>query len=140
MHAAYVVCMNVSYLERQLRAGKSPESLGAKIIGNGAQRTAYRIDNLVIKSNSGGWRTGLKRPPKEIAQYGAIPCRQYKAGKWIIQQFVTPLCDVKTRQWNFPVDHSARIAWKVLDTANLGDIHEYNCGVNNDGKLVVFDW
>jgi hypothetical protein len=129
--------MNIIYLERQLRAGKHPENLGGVIIGKGCQKTAYKIGNYVVKENSGGWRDNKNTPPKGIRKYGARFVRQYRAGKWVLQEFVTPLYSVD-KGWQCEQD--IREQWQKLYRSNLGDLHECNCGTDAKGKLVVFDW
>lgn len=130
--------MNIIYLERQLRSGKTPEQLGATIIGRGVQKKAYRIDNLVIKENTGGFRDGKFRAPKGIENYGAKMVRQYRVKQWVIQEFVTPL---KDQFGNWLVSNpEIRSKFRRLYDAHLGDIHAANCGVNSRGELVVFDW
>ena len=132
--------MNLAYLERQLRAGKTPEQLGAEPIGKGCQKTAYRLGNLVIKESGAGWNTGKRRPPAFIYKYARF-VRQYKAGNYVLQEYVTPLRDQKTGEWNFDMSNPARQQWQVLyKNCQMCDVHEYNCGVNANGELVVFDF
>lgn len=136
---------NIAYIERQLRAGKTPESLGGKKIGSGVCKTAYLFnDSFVVKANAqGGW-SGIaqKNPPKWIRKYGARAPRTYKAGKYIIQEFVTPLCD-SNNTWTCTPE--IRAQWRrMYDARGLHqgghDVHEYNCGTDKNGQLVVFDW
>ena len=137
--------MNIAYLERQLRLGKHPTQLGAEEIGKGAQKTAYRIltcqnpeTYIVIKERQIGWRDGSPKAPQGIRDYGARQARQYKVKGWTLQEAVTVLRDRHTMQWNCNTE--VRRQWRELYRADLGDLHEYNCGIDSDGKLVVFDW
>lgn len=132
--------VNIIYMERQLRAGKTPVELGATLIGKGAQKKAYRLGNVVIKSLQLGWGDNSKRPPKGIAKFNARFVRSYRAGSWSIQEFVTPLRDFKSGNWNIDKASEVYNNWKRLYTSGLGDLHEYNCGVSSTGDLVVFDW
>ena len=137
--------MNLIYLERQLRTGKNPEQLGGTLIGEGVCKAAYRFNNsFVVKLNAqkGYKGTAQKNPPKWIKQFGARGPRTYKAGAYIIQEFVTPLRDYKN---GWQCSDEIRQQWKVMyDNRPIGkagsDVHEYNCGVSAKGELVVFDW
>lgn len=142
--------MNIIYLERQLRAGRSPESLGGVVVGSGAQKKAYRIGNVVVKENTGAWcKADEKRPPKGISAYGARFVRQYRAGKYVLQEFVTPLCSQREGEnngncnydgkWNIEKGSAVYNQWKLLNR-QWGEMHQYNCGIDANGKLVVFDW
>lgn len=142
---------NLAYIERQLRAGKTPDILGGTRIGAGAFKVAYKFDSLaggfVVKENlqvkDGRNGMAVKTPPKLISNFGARAPRTYKAGKYIIQEFVTPMMDMP--EWN---ERDKRRAckwyqdWKLLREATRGsfDMHEGNCGVDANGQLVVFDW
>lgn len=123
---------NLSYIERQLRAGRTPESLGAVEIGRGVCKAAYRIGNMVIKENAQGGYAGTeqKLPPKCIRAYMA---RTYKAGQYIIQEYAEPLSKMQHVPDN--------ILQEYRDIQKHGlDTHRANCGVTASGKFVVFDW
>lgn len=139
---------NVSYIERMLRAGKTPKELGGKEIGSGAFKTAYLFgDNLIVKENAQFGFAGKadKTPPRAIRRFGARAPRTYKAGKYILQERVIPLRDQTTSNWNVSHDSAAYKNWKAMyaEGGKNGiphDVHEYNCGVDKNGQLVVFDW
>lgn len=123
---------NLSYIERMLRAGRTPESLGAVEIGRGVCKAAYRIGNMVIKESAQGRFKGdaQKLPPKCIRQYQA---RTYKAGAYIIQEYAEPLSNMKHIPDN--------IIQEYRDIQKHGlDTHRANCGVTASGKFVIFDW
>lgn len=135
--------MNVIYLERQLRAGRTPQSLGGKEIGRGVCKSAYLFnDGLVVKENAqnGFAATEEKTPPNWIKQYGARAPRTYKAGKYIIQELVTVLSKIPDYE-NTPAGKT----WRVINEmarkhGGPYDMHQHNCGVDKNGQLVVFDW
>lgn len=137
---------SIRYIEQQLRRGKSPEELGGKVIGKGAFKAAYLFDSpvggFVVKLNSQCGVEGngmqVKTPPKWIRDYGARQPRTYKVGKYLIQEFVTPIRKIK--------DYDGTVAYKVWDKMNSDeramrlDMHTGNVGVDANGQLVVFDW
>lgn len=127
--------LNPIYIERELRKGRTPEELGAERIGQGAQKAAYRIGNMVIKKDTGGYGTGSKRPPREIRNFGARAARQWRAGGWIIQEYVTPIWQQKG------LSDKVWLNIRRLYRADLGDLHQGNMGYSPDeDMLVVFDW
>ena len=135
---------NLAYIERQLRLGKTPEELGGEVCGKGCFKAAYLFnDSFVVKENLqcvAGEGNGMqvKLPPKWIKEFGARQPRTYKAGKYIIQEFVTPIRKVK--------DYEKTEAYKVWDKMNRDkramklDMHCGNVGIDSNGVLVVFDW
>lgn len=131
--------MTLINLERALRKGKTPLELGGEEIGRGVQKTAYLITTskgyrVVVKEDTGGYCNNLKRPPSEIAKYGAKPIYQTKAGKYLIQGYCTPI-----KQLNR--DDDVYKLWRVMYDALFSyDLHHGNCGKDDNGNLVVFDW
>jgi len=132
---------NITYIQRQLRAGKTPESLGAIICGQGVQKAAYRIPGsiYVIKEMSdGGYRDGSDKPPKGIKKYGARAAIKFRAGKWSFQEYVTPICKLSYEERDSHSDALKR--HRDMYNSDLGDLHEGNVGIAKNGDLVVFDW
>lgn len=125
---------NVSYIERQLRSGRTPEELGGVKIGEGVCKAAYRIGNFVIKENAQGGYDGVaqKLPPKCIRQYAA---RTYKAGNYILQEYAEPLRNIGYARLSPEVMRQ----WAEVNKHGL-DTHAGNCGVTANGRFVVFDW
>lgn len=131
---------NLAYIEKSLRQGKDPAELGGKEIGKGVCKAAYLFnDSFVVKLNAQAGFKGSpqKTPPKFISEYGARAPRTYKAGKYIIQEYVKVLAEVK--------DYTKTKAYETWRELRMGkgreyDMHEYNCGVDANGQLVVFDW
>ena len=139
---------NLAYIERQLRLGKTPEELGGKEIGRGVCKAAYLFnDSFVVKANAqGGFAaTPQKNPPKWIKAFGARGPRTYKAGSYIIQEYVTvleTLIDKDPKFKDTPVYKQWIEMYRHGHANGLAgsDVHEKNCGVCKDGTLVVFDW
>ena len=134
---------NIAYIEKMLRAGKTPEKLGGKVIGSGVSKEAYLFnDSFVVKLNAqnGFASTPQKNPPKWIKQYGARAPRTYKAGAYIIQEYVTVLADIP----DFTETLAGKQWWEMYKNRHKHesghDVHEQNCGVDKNGQLVVFDW
>lgn len=133
---------SIRYIEQQLRCGKTPEQLGGKVIGRGAVKAAYYFESpnggFIVKENAQGGLAGTaqKTPPKGIKKFGARAPRTYKVGEYLIQERVTVLATIKDWQ-KLPVYKQ----WKALHHSGVCvDAHEYNCGVDSNGQLVVFDW
>lgn len=138
--------MTLLTLERKLRNGETPESMGLKPIGGGVQKTAYivhcDIRDYIVKRNTGGFRVvDYKGNPKRICpnlqKYGIIRVIQKIVGEWLIQEATTPLLDSKDK-----------MAWELYDKFDRirrddgieGDFHAGNFGVTKNGRLVCFDW
>lgn len=146
--------MNIIYLERQLRSGKTPEDLGGVRIGKGMQRIAYCIGNVVVKKKVEGWNDLKSRPPiARLNKFGVGYVRTYRAGNWTLQEKTVVLFDLMNRPEDYPQFSKEEIkeyvkTWETMYLQiNIGvgkcqflDIHEQNCGVDSRGKLVVFDW
>lgn len=136
--------MNIIYLERQLRAGKTPEQLGGEVIGKGVSKVAYLVPTasggIVVKEDiANGFASEAKSaPPKAIAKYGARMVRQYRAGKYALQEPVTVLYDRSRDMWN--CTEEIREQWQTMYSALQHDMHQCNCGTDSRGRLVVFDW
>lgn len=137
---------NLAYIERMLRAGKSPDTLGGIVCGRGCFKAAYKFDSaaggFVVKYNAQCGENGngekVKLPPKWIKEYGARHPRTYKTGNYLIQEYVTPARKVK--DW---VDTPAYRVWEAMNSdkrAKRLDMHSGNVGVDGNGQLVVFDW
>lgn len=136
---------NLSYIERQLRLGRKPEDLGGVKVGEGVCKAAYMFnDSFVVKLNlqQGFMAVAQKNPPKWIAEFGARAPRTYKAGAYIIQEYVTVLNKIDNWQ-DTPAGKLWRVLYKACRTDKYPggrDMHEANCGVDKNGQLVVFDW
>ncbi len=143
MTFAYVCGMakNITYIQRQLRAGRTPESLGATIVGRGVQKAAYQIPGsvYVIKEmEAGGYQDGSDKPPNGIKKYGARAAIKFRAGKWSFQECVIPICKLTSEQRD---EHKKALHRHLkLRHSGLGDLHEGNVGIAKNGDLVVFDW
>lgn len=136
---------NLAYIERMLRAGKTPEQLGGKVIGKGVCKAAYYFESpsggFVVKLNAQRGFQGKKEklPPKEYLVEGARAPRTYKAGDYIIQEKVEVLHDImKDAKDNEYKKTEYYATYRKI--RNLGDCHAKNVGVGKDGKLVIFDW
>jgi len=132
---------NIIYIERQLRAGKTPQSLGAVEIGRGVQKAAYRFPDspyVVKECGDGGYQDGSDKPPKKIRDYGARAARKWRAGKWTFQEMVTPIVDLTREQKTEHADAIKR--HRDMRHACIGDLHAGNVGIAKNGDLVVFDW
>lgn len=143
MTFAYVwgMARNITYIQRQLRAGKTPESLGAIVCGQGVQKAAYRIPGsiYVIKEMAdGGYRDGSDKPPKRIKHYGARAAIKFRAGKWSFQEYVTPICKMSFEDKQKHVDALNR--HEKMYNEHFADLHSGNVGIAKNGDLVVFDW
>lgn len=140
---AYVwgMAKNITYIQRQLRAGKTPLELGAKEIGRGVQKSAYQIPGsiYVIKEmEEGGYRDGSDKPPTKIKKYGARAAIKFRAGKWSFQEYVTPICKMSYDDRQNHTDALRR--HNEMYNAHFADLHEGNVGIAKNGDLVVFDW
>ena len=135
---------NLAYIEKMLRAGKTPEQLGGKDIGGGVCKRAYLFNNsLVVKLNAqGGWDSlAQKHPPKWINQVANVRGpRTYKAGRYIIQEYVKVLASLDC--WDqHPIYKTFYALRNEAKNHKDGyDMHSKNCGLGSDGMLVVFDW
>ena len=141
---ALVASMTIVNIERALRAGKTPEQLGATPLETGAQKVGYLITTTkgrkyVLKLNTGGWRDESQKRPPNLSKYGCATIYQTRAGQYIIQEFVTQL-QTRNYKLNVPYTHPA---WKILNNVRCneqGDYHAANFGIREDGMLVCFDW
>jgi len=143
MTFAYVCGMakNITYIQRQLRAGKTPKELGAAVIGRGVQKEAYQIPGsiYVIKEmEAGGYQDGSDKPPKRIKDYGARAAIKFRAGKWGFQECVTPICKLSQEERDTHSDALKR--HNEMYRQHFADLHEGNVGIAKNGDLVVFDW
>lgn len=146
MYSAYVIgVLSLINLERALRKGKTPTELSATELEAGAQKTAYLYTTskgmqVVIKKNTGGWLRPQQKLPPNLKEYDCETIYQTRAGKWIIQEYVTPL---KMRNGGETKIDGSDPVWKVynkLFRKVRGDYHAANFGKNRHGKLVCFDW
>jgi hypothetical protein len=133
---------NLAYIERMLRLGKHPEALGGKLIGKGVCKAAYLFnDSFVVKENKqcGFAAKAQKLPPKWIKEFNMRAPRTYKAGKYLIQEYVTVLAKIDNWQ-HTPAGKTWRAMWSERKKYGYHDMHQSNVGVDKDGNLVVFDW
>ena len=135
--------MTLLTLERKLRNGETPESLGMKELGNGVQKTAYLIKcdvrDYVVKKNTGAYNGGCGNGKKicpNLQRFGIIRVIQKQVGEWLIQEMTTPLCKIA---------YDSQV-WKLYESfinaedRPRGDYHAGNFGVTKSGRLVCFDW
>lgn len=140
---------NLPYIERQLRLGREPQDLGGRKIGEGVCKAAYLFESVsggfVVKLNAQQGYAGKaeKTPPKAITLYGARCPRTYKAGKYILQEYVKPVDKLKDFEREYPEAYAVYRALNTEEAHKKGvpyDIHRGNVGIDANGKLVVFDW
>jgi hypothetical protein len=133
-------------------------AMGGKRIGNGSQRTAYKLGDYVVKANTCAWEVNeypdafRQRvsivPRKALNSRGVMAPATWYAGenrKWVIQRFYPLAADspagndlynkVLYAYWKNP------IIWNVAAGVTVClDMHDENVGVHPNGKLVAFDW
>lgn len=132
---------NFTYLTRELRAGRHPEDLGCRVIGQGAQNVAYGWTDSsgakwVIKKFVGGYRDESTRPPRIIQKYGARMARTIRCKTWVVQERAVEVLAHTDRQ-EYP---QAWASYDAIHELDVADIHLMNCGVDTNGQLIVFDW
>lgn len=145
--------MTLLTLERKLRSGETPKTLGLKSLGNGVQKTAYLVKcdvrDYVVKENTGAFRLldakgNAKKICPNLQKYGIIRVIQKQVGNWLIQEYTEQLgsLDIKHPHYN--------TAWETYNNFDRnrredksiprGDFHAWNFGVTKSGRLVCFDW
>lgn len=140
-----MAAVNLAYIEKMLRTGKTPEQLGGKDIGGGVCKRAYLFNNsFVVKLNAqnGYDSTPQKNPPKWINTVPNVRGpRTYKAGAYIIQEHVKVLAEIYDFDLT-PIYQTYKALTKECKNHPLdgNDMHPRNVGVATDGMLVVFDW
>ena len=113
------MALSLINLERALRQGKTPESLKAEFLQKGAQKAGYlyitsKGMKVVIKLDSGGYNNSNQKRPPDLTSYGCKTIYQTLAGKYIIQEYVTPLRMRGSNVDNVPTHHPAwDIFWKI---------------------------
>lgn len=115
-----------------LRAGQTPVSLGAKYLGEGIERTAYRLGKWAIKENPDDHENLRNRTESQRygRKNGIPPVRTYYVPGWAVQPLLTPL-QRGSSEWNRVADITG--SWP-------GDIYSNNVGKDRNGTLRAFDW
>lgn len=120
--------MTLASILKQLRAGATPHCLGAKYLGQGVERTAYRLGQWVIKKRSRYFSASYrKRAKRAWTRLGIPPIPTRYAGGYMVQPFCRHVA--KHRSKAFHRKYDSRIA----------DVHAGNVGYFK-GKLYAFDW
>lgn len=99
---------------------------GARRIGEGCARVAYRIGAYVVKDGRDIGLGNRNTPPLlELRRVGVLPPQQWRRNGWVVQPFYR-------LNRNSPV-HSRTCGsdW---------DLHNSNVGFDARGRAVAFDW
>ena len=127
--------LNRATLLKRLREGATPHDLSAEKLGQGSQRSAYKLGKYVIKENTGPYHEnpgpGGKPDPECLAQWATSECRyteEWVAGPYVVQPYVPSVPE--------GFGYSSRVS-EVLDIA---DEFEYDLGRPNMGLDTETDW
>ncbi len=130
--------MTLAAIRARLYRGYDPTEFGAKHIGGGFFRQAYRCGDYVIKrqhKHCGHYRK-KSAVRKELASLGIMMCPTWTVRRphhraWIIQ----PYC----RRVNW-TERTKRNRADLWDAITLLDVHEDNLGYDRQWNLVAFDY
>lgn len=125
--------MTLQQLKKELRQGKTPEDLGAELLGHGGGRTAWKVGPFAIKKHT-DWRdlsdidsVAAKRNynPAALRKQGIrfAPTIELENG-WVIQLAYRPIPRENPK---------GRFSY-------VRDIRTDNAGLDRRGRIVAFDW
>lgn len=125
--------LEVQRIQSHLKAGKSFAQLGATYLDAGCYRTVFKLGDYVIKGDNDCCEFG---PHPFRAVFHRLEARRlglklaptWKAKKWLIQPYYTPLTDTEYFALGTNIVHS------------LSDFHSGNLGKDKDGVVYAFDW
>lgn len=118
--------MTLKYIKYRLRKKMHPEEFGAKAIGEGCFRTAYRFRGYVIKAKAGWHGKKFRYPKAGFAKYDVLPAKSWFVGKWQIQPYYKPLSVVEGQRF----ENLTKFDY---------DLKADNVGILN-GQIYAFDW
>lgn len=123
--------MSFQRLCKLLRRGVEPDRLPrAKALEGGGSRTAFKVGRYVVKSaEHWGIRQG-QSPVGKLQRLGLHPPKQWRIGPWLVQWYYRPLT------WDQYYKHPLWPRWEETQL----DIHAFNVGWDDRGRVVAFDW
>jgi hypothetical protein len=114
-----------------------------KKCGEGVQRAAYRVNDWVVKENTGGFgRNDNGVFPDKLRDAGFCEPLNYKVNDWVIQEFVTPFWFLPGGEYGeqHKADWARYKAMRDNPLVWVFDCHAKNVGLAKDGRIVCFDW